>query len=68
MSLAGVRLLARWCPAWRWRESGLRHSCGTGESVSGNIPSGGRGEGASQAVQSREGLSTVAVARWRTGL
>ena len=28
----------------------------------------GGGEGASQAVQSREGLSTVAVARWRTGL
>ena len=23
MSLAGTRLLARWCPAWRWREPDL---------------------------------------------
>jgi hypothetical protein len=23
MSLAGACLLARWCPAWRWRELGL---------------------------------------------
>jgi hypothetical protein len=30
-SLAGVRLLARWCPAWRRRESGLRLSRGTWE-------------------------------------
>ena len=31
MSLAGVRLLARRCPAYRRREPDLRHSRGTGE-------------------------------------
>jgi hypothetical protein len=31
MSLAGARLLARRCPACRWRESGLRLLCGTRE-------------------------------------
>jgi hypothetical protein len=31
MSLAGARVLARWCPAWRRRESGLRLSRGTWE-------------------------------------
>ena len=31
MSLAGARLLARWCPAWRRRESGLRLLHGTWE-------------------------------------
>jgi hypothetical protein len=31
MSLAGARLLARWCPACRWREPGLRLLCGTRE-------------------------------------
>jgi len=34
MSLAGARLLAGRCPVWRWRESGLRLSCGTWEGVS----------------------------------
>ena len=29
MSLADTRLLARRCPAQRWREPGLRLSCGT---------------------------------------
>jgi hypothetical protein len=33
MSLAGVRLLARRCPACRRRESDLRRSRGTGEGV-----------------------------------
>ena len=28
-SLAGARVLARWCPVWRGREPGLRLSCGT---------------------------------------
>lgn len=28
-SLAGARLLARWCPVWRWREPSLLLSCGT---------------------------------------
>jgi len=31
MSLAGARLLARWCPAWRRRESDLRLLHGTWE-------------------------------------
>ena len=31
MSLAGARLLARWCPAWRRREPGLRLPRGTWE-------------------------------------
>src|SRR5258705_12805049 len=31
MSLAETRLLARWCPAWRRRESDLLLSCGTWE-------------------------------------
>jgi hypothetical protein len=30
-SLAGARVLARWCPAWRRREPGLRLSRGTWE-------------------------------------
>ena len=33
MSLADIRLLARWCPACRRREPGLRRSRGTGEGV-----------------------------------
>src|SRR5260370_18325189 len=33
MSLADTRLLARWCPAWRRREPGLRLSCGTRENA-----------------------------------
>jgi len=28
-SLAGARLLARWCPVWRWREPSLLLSYGT---------------------------------------
>jgi hypothetical protein len=31
MSLAGARWLARRCPAWRWREPGLRLLHGTWE-------------------------------------
>jgi hypothetical protein len=34
MSLADIRLLARWCPACRRREPGLRLRHGTGEGVS----------------------------------
>ena len=44
MSLAGARLLARWCPACRRREPGLRLPCGTGEGVSGHILPGQVGE------------------------
>jgi hypothetical protein len=38
MSLADIRLLARWCPACRWREPGLRRLSGTGEGVPGYGP------------------------------
>ena len=34
MSLADIRLLARWCPACRRREPGLRLPHGTGEGAS----------------------------------
>ena len=63
MSLAGARVLARWCPAWRQREPGLRLSygtweggpryrcpCCTGQAATGSAPSG----------RNRKGLSTVA--------
>ena len=36
MSLADTRVLARRCPAYRWREPGLRLWCGTWEGVPGN--------------------------------
>ena len=52
MSLAGARLLARWCPACRRREPGLRLPRGTGEGVSRYCPAaeaGGR-EGGPQEV------------------
>jgi hypothetical protein len=43
MSLADTRLLARWCPAWRRREPGLRLSCGTWESAPRHcLPGSGR--------------------------
>lgn len=50
MSLAGVRLLARRCPACRWREPGLRRSSGTGEGVSRTPPASAdeRGESRSR--------------------
>ncbi len=60
MSLADTRLLARWCPAWRRREPGLRLSCGTWESA----PRYGRafkgGERENPKRLKRKGLSTVA--------
>jgi hypothetical protein len=43
MSLAGVRLLARRCPACRRREPGLRLPRGTGEGVSRYCPARWRG-------------------------
>jgi len=52
MSLAGVRWLARRCPACRRREPGLRLPRGTGEGVSRYCPAAvvvGR-EGGPQAV------------------
>jgi len=38
MSLADIRLLARWCPACRRREPGLRLPRGTGEGASWHWP------------------------------
>jgi hypothetical protein len=64
MSLAGARLLARWCPAWRRREPGLRLLHGTWEggrrhgcpcSVVGEVARGSAPGG-----RNREALSTVA--------
>ena len=43
MSLADIRLLARWCPACRRREPGLRLPRGTGEGVSRYCPARWRG-------------------------
>jgi len=49
MSLADTRLLARRCPASRWREPGLRLSCGTWEGVPGHCRcSGGERESPSR--------------------
>lgn len=58
MSLAGARLLARWCPAWRRREPGLRLSCGTWESASRYCLPGEGGERETPKRLKREGLST----------
>jgi hypothetical protein len=60
MSLAGARLLARWCPAWRRREPGLRLSCGTWESAPRYCLPGKGGEREIPKRLKREGLSTVA--------
>jgi hypothetical protein len=60
MSLADTRLLARWCPAWRRREPGLRLSCGTWESAPryGRALKGGERENPERLK--RKGLSTDA--------
>ena len=61
MSLAGARLLARWCPAWRWREPDLLLLRGTGEGVSRNCrPDVSDGERECPKRRPRKGLSTVA--------
>jgi hypothetical protein len=52
MSLAGARLLARWCPACRRREPDLLLSHGTGEGVPRHcLPCQGGREGVSQATE-----------------
>ena len=70
-SLAGARVLARRCPAWRRREPGLRLPRGTWEGVPGYrcplLLRLRRREGARSSGMTREALSTVAVARRRTG-
>jgi hypothetical protein len=58
MSLAETRLLARWCPAWRRREPGLRLSCGTWESAPRYCLPGEGGERETPKRLKREGLST----------
>jgi hypothetical protein len=64
MSLAGARVLARWCPARRRRESGLRllHGTWEGGCRHGGRASIGRGaaRGSAPSGQNREVLSTVA--------
>src|SRR5215208_6360663 len=64
MSLAGARLLARWCPAWRRRESGLRRLHGTWEGVPRHCRPVGWGGERERLEAETEGLSTVA---WRAG-
>ena len=60
MSLAGARLLARRCPAWRRRESGLRLSRGTWEGVSRHsVAKSVRCELVSSATGSSQKLSLV---------
>ena len=59
MSLAGARLLARWCPAWRRREPDLRLPCGTWESASRYRPAR-PGSREFPKRMKREGQSTVA--------
>src|SRR5258705_7339102 len=65
MSLAGARLLARWCPAWKRREPDLLLLHGTWEGVPRHCPTGPRqraivGERERPKRQNRKGLSTVA--------
>jgi len=62
MSLADIRLLARWCPACRRREPGLRLPHGTGEGVSWYWPASRAGPSDREHPKrlNRKGLSTVA--------
>ena len=60
MSLADIRLPARWCPACRRREPGLRLPCGTGEGVPGYALVVRPGERECPKRPHRKGLSTVA--------
>jgi len=68
MSLAGVRLLARRCPACRWREPGLRRPSGTGEGAPGYcLLWRATGESCLRALAWRWRQSTRCRGRWRTG-
>jgi len=62
MSLADIRLLARWCPACRRREPGLRLPHGTGEGASRHWPVPILGPSGREYPKrlNRKGLSTVA--------
>jgi hypothetical protein len=68
-SLAGARVLARWCPAWRRREPGLRLSRGTWE---GGCRHRGLTLGVGRERERAERLKPQGAeyccgARWRTG-
>ena len=52
ISLGDIRLLPRWCPAYRQHESGIRLSYGTCERVPRNIRRETGGEGGSRAAES----------------
>ena len=68
MSLADTRLLARWCPACRWREPGLRRSCGTWEGAPGYCCfSGGGRECPGPGSLPGRGREYCRRACWRTG-
>jgi hypothetical protein len=61
-SLAGARLLARRCPAWRRREPGLRLLRGTwegGRRYCAPVPGRGRARGSALSGGNRKALSTV---------
>jgi hypothetical protein len=63
MSLAGARLLARRCPAWRRREPGLRLLHGTWEGVAPILHDRtmcGNATGSASSGRTRKTLSTVA--------
>ncbi len=59
-SLAGARVLARRCPAWRRREAGLRPLHGTWEGVPRYASPGRWGRGSGPSSVTCEGLSTDA--------
>src|SRR5437016_14583504 len=56
-SLAGTRLLARWCPARRRRDPDLPLPCGTGEGGRRRRPPGWE-KGSVPSGRNRKGLST----------
>ena len=68
MSLAGACRLARWCPAWRWRELGLGFgvervnlsSCARAAASGAGVACGRCVEGRPPSGRIREGLSTDA--------
>ena len=70
-SLAGARVLARWCPAWRRREPGLRLSRGTwegGRRYCAPVPGKGRaGERERAERQEPQGAEYRRGVCWRTG-
>jgi len=68
MSLADTRLLARRCPACRWREPGLRLACGTwGRRVLILLRRGRGGERERAKRQKPQGAEYRRGARRRTG-